>query len=205
MTYTQVIPFDTSKGGTTPNLCLDNVRKGYGIGNKYSSAWEAWEHTEQHPNRDVPLGLDVPLYYSYTVSLDDTPARNYGHVNVRLANGTIWSDGHVYASIEAYESIHTPKFVGWGESVDDFKIIGQGEDMATPAQIDEWISTEYQIAFGGPASPAVFDDWRKVLNNNFVEGSVSILKGIDTNAGALKNKPKSNVKPYSGPPLFVEE
>lgn len=62
-------------------------------------------------------------------------------------------------------------------------------DMATNQQIDEWISTQHYIAFGKPASAAIFNDWRKVLKNNFVEGSNSILKGIDGNAGALKNQP----------------
>lgn len=70
-------------------------------------------------------------------------------------------------------------------------------DMATDQQIDEWISTQHQIAFGTPPNDAVFNDWRKVLKNNFVDGSVSILKGIDTNAGALKNQPKGNYVPVN--------
>lgn len=124
----QAIPFDTSKGGTVPNLCLDNVRRGYGIENKYSSAWEAWLHTEQHPDSNVPVGLAVPLYYSYTATIDGVTA-NYGHINVRLPNGTVWSDGNIYRSISDYTSKMFPKFVGWGESVNDFKVIQGGEDM----------------------------------------------------------------------------
>lgn len=121
MNYTQVRPFDTSKGGNIPNLCLANVVRGYSIANKYGSAWMAWGHTEQHTDQPPP-NLDIPIYYSYTTTIDGVTA-NYGHINVRLKNGTVWSDGNIYASIQDYTSKKVPKFVGWGESVNDFKII----------------------------------------------------------------------------------
>jgi hypothetical protein len=129
----QVRPFNQAQGGTTPNMCLDNVRKGFGISNKYASAWEAWQHTQQHTG-DVPGGLDIPVYYSYTATIDGV-TQNYGHINVRLANGTVWSDGNIYSSIDAYTANHYPRFVGWGESVNDFKIIqggnmGNSDDLA---------------------------------------------------------------------------
>lgn len=127
MSFTQLIPFDPSKGGNTPNLCLANVCKGYGIPNKYGSAWEAWQHTQQHPDRNIPAGLAVPIYYSYTATIDGV-TENYGHINVQLPDGRVWSDGNIYASIDDYTSRKLPKFVGWGESVNDFKIIG-GETM----------------------------------------------------------------------------
>lgn len=133
MGFSQLIPFDTSKGGNVPNLCLDNVRRGYGIGNKYGSAWEAWQHTQQHPDRNIPNGLDIPIYYSYNATIDGV-TQNYGHINVQLANGTVWSDGNIYASIEDYTSKKLPKFVGWGESINDFKIIQGGSMNPNPQQ-----------------------------------------------------------------------
>jgi len=66
------------------------------------------------------------------------------------------------------------------------KIIGV--TMPTDKQIDETISTLHQDAYGKSPSDAVFDDWRKVLKNNYVEGNISILKGIDNDPNALKNK-----------------
>lgn len=126
MSYQQVRPFDQAKGGTTPNFCLANVTAGYSIANKYSSAWEAWEHTQQHGG-DAPAGLDVPVYFSYSATIDGVYA-NWGHIGVRLANGTFWSDGKVYSSISAYTATHSPKYVGWGESVNDAQVIKQGED-----------------------------------------------------------------------------
>lgn len=124
----QLIPFDPSKGGNIPDECLDNVRRGYGIQNKYDSAWEAWQHTQQHTDRP-PLGLSIPVFYSYTTTINSV-TQNYGHINVQLPDGTVWSDGNIYANIDAYMANHFPKFVGWGESVNDFKIIG-GEPMST--------------------------------------------------------------------------
>jgi hypothetical protein len=64
----------------------------------------------------------------------------------------------------------------------------------TNQQVDETISLLHQVAFGKPASDAVFKDWRGVLNNNYVEGVISILKGCDKNPGALKNKPPVSVE-----------
>lgn len=135
MSYTQLTPFDPSKGGNVPNLCLDNVRRGYGIGNKYGSAWEAWEHTQKHPDRNVPVGVAVPIYYSYTVDLGDGP-QNYGHINVQLPDGRVWSDGNYYTSIDGYMAHHDPKYVGWGESVNDVQVIKQGGDMVTDSELD---------------------------------------------------------------------
>lgn len=133
MDFDQVIPFDAGRGGTIPNMCLDNVCQGYNIGNRYASAWEAWLHTEQHPDRNIPVGLDVPLYYSYTTTINGI-TQNYGHINVHLANGTVWSDGNIYNSIDDYTSKKLPRFVGWGESINDYKII-QGDDMSQ-SQVD---------------------------------------------------------------------
>jgi len=132
MSYNQLKPFNQSTAGTIPKLCLSNVRLGYQIPPKYPTAWEAWLHTEQHTNRDVPEGVDVPLYYRYTATLDGLKA-NYGHINVRLANGTIWSDGRIFPSIEAYEAWGIPEFVGWGESVNNVKVIEEteGEEMSS--------------------------------------------------------------------------
>lgn len=130
----QLIPFNQSIAGNIHNFCLDNVRRGYGIDNNYASAWEAWEHTQQHTD-PIPEGLDVPLFYSYTANIDGVTA-NYGHINVRLADGTVWSDGTIYPNLDAYLTNHWPKYVGWGESVNDFKIIEtEGDDMLTPQQI----------------------------------------------------------------------
>lgn len=67
---------------------------------------------------------------------------------------------------------------------------GKGGDnnMATNEQIDQWISLFHQEAYGSAPTDQIFNDWRPVLKNNFVDGSLSIMQGTDTNAGALKNQ-----------------
>lgn len=133
----QIIPFNQGIAGTVPDSCLSNVRKGYGIAAKYNTAWEAWQNTQQHTDQDVPTGVDVPLYYSYTTTINGV-TQNYGHINVRLANGTVWSDGNIYANIDAYLSNHAPKYVGWGESVNDVTVIkGDTGMQPTPKQVGD--------------------------------------------------------------------
>lgn len=205
MAYTQVKPFNTSLGGTVPNMCLANVTKGYGIPNRYASAWEAWVHTRQHTD-PIPTGVDVPLYYSYTATIDGV-TQNYGHINVRLANGTVWSDGNIYPSIEAYTNTHWPKFVGWGESVNDVIVI-KGEVMAiAEGQINDNddIAELWRLAFfRDPSSKEVQDN--QGLIGKYWNDASKYLRTTDAfkqvtaqyNAGA-------GVVPYSGSQLYVKK
>lgn len=139
----QVRPFDQSKAETVKNGCLRNVRLGYGIPAKYQTAWEAWLHTEQHKDRNPPQGLDVPLYYSYTTTINGV-RKNFGHINVRLANGKVWSDGDIFSSISAYENTHSPVYVGWGESINGVKVIG-GDNMGEIEDLKKALETERRI------------------------------------------------------------
>lgn len=130
----QAIPFNQSRGGSTPLMCLSNVIKGYGIGAKYPDAWAAWVNTQQHFD-EPPTGLDVPVFFSYFANID-LVNKNWGHIGVRLANGQFWSDGKVYPTIAAYTSTHLPKYVGWGESINNVMVIGEEMQPLTPAQVD---------------------------------------------------------------------
>lgn len=139
----QVIPFDIAKGGTTANFCLANVCKGYAIPNRFASAWEAWLNTEQHSDTP-PMGLDVPVFFSYTATIDGIN-KNWGHIGVRLKDGRFWSDGTIYSSIAAYQANHSPRYVGWGESVNERQII-KGDDMSTVGEIE--FNNLYRAFFG---------------------------------------------------------
>lgn len=110
--------FNPAAGGNKPGYCLQNTRLGYGIGSKYSNATVAWNNTEQHRDRNVPAGVDVPLFYTYI-----TRNGNEGHINVRLRDGRVWSDGDFYSSIADYEAKKAPDFIGWGESVNEVRVI----------------------------------------------------------------------------------
>ena len=145
MNYEQVKPFNQSLGGTTPNMCLANVIKGYGISAKYLDAWTAWQNTQQHAS-EAPVGLDVPVFFSYTATIDGIN-KNWGHVGVRLSDGQFWSDGNIYASITAYMANHTPKYVGWGESINGVVIIKQGEDDMVDVNN---VNNAFWLAFNRP-------------------------------------------------------
>lgn len=120
MAYKQVRGFDTSAGGTTAGYCLRNVRLGFGIASKYAHAWAAWSNTEQHADRNIPSDIDVPLYYDYT----DSAGNRYGHINVRLANGSVWNDGRIFTNLSAFESAwRNVRYVGWGESVNAVRVL----------------------------------------------------------------------------------
>lgn len=129
MSWQQVKKFDQAKAGKIKNFCLANVTKGYGVPNKYASAWESWQNTKQHQD-GAPLGVDVPVYFSYTATIDGIN-KNWGHIGVSLANGKFWSDGVVYPSIGIYTAGHSPKYVGWGESVNGVKVITKEKEVIT--------------------------------------------------------------------------
>lgn len=84
-----------------------------------------------------------------------------------------------------FNTVHTQSLY---DNTSQWQIKGD-DNMATDTEVDDWISKQHYIAFGVPASAEVFNAWRPVLKNNFTAGSLSILAGIDTNAGALKNLP----------------
>lgn len=121
--YKQIKSFNQTKAGKKAGYCLQNVRLGFGITSKYANAISAWKGTQQHKDRSFPAG-DVPLFYTYKTD---------GHINVRLANGKIWSDGDIYANLDAYLNGHPAvKYLGWGESINGVKVFEWVPDPVTP-------------------------------------------------------------------------
>jgi hypothetical protein len=120
----QVKPFVIANAGTTKYLCLQNVRLGYGIPAHYLTATKAWNGTEQHRDRNFPAGCDVPVFYSWTGTVDGVKD-NYGHIAVRLADGRVWSDGKYFANVDALigSYLSNGSYLGWGESVNNVKVI----------------------------------------------------------------------------------
>lgn len=173
MSYSQVKKFDQRKAGKIKNFCLRNVRLGYGVPAKYDSAWEAWQNTEQHKNTDYPDGVEIPVYFSYTATIDGV-RKNWGHIGVRLKDGKFWSDGVIYAGISAYTKNHAPKYVGWGESVNDTKVI-KGEEMTEQdkkdlalgrkARKDNWQGQIRSLKKKLASETANKGFWRKLVAN----------------------------------------
>lgn len=128
----QVKPFNPALGGTTKYLCLSNVRKGYSIPAYYLTAKKAWDGTQQHKDRNFPAGCDVPVFWSWYGTVDGV-YDNYGHIAVRLADGRIWTDGRYYANVDTLNANYLSgkgTYLGWGESVNNVRVVTQGGSMA---------------------------------------------------------------------------
>lgn len=120
--YKQLKAFNKLQAGTVKGMCLRNVRLGYGIGAKYDTATDAWNHTQQMTG-EIPTGVDVPLYYSYTTTINGV-RKDYGHINVRLANGQVWNDGKIYANTTSYRLLHpSVRYRGWSNAVNGVAVI----------------------------------------------------------------------------------
>ena len=117
MGYKQKVGFDPKKMGTTPGMCLGNVRKGYGIPGKYHDAKAAMlaarSHGKLHPMNTIPTNCAVPVFA-------DT-ASVYEHVMVDYY-GTMLSDGKVVSNPQAF------KYFGWSEELNDVQIVDYVED-----------------------------------------------------------------------------
>lgn len=120
--YIQTRAFNQANATKVKNMCLMNVRTGYGIAPRHATAWQAWLNTPQFTN-DIPNGVDVPVYFSYTTTINGV-RDNYGHIGVRLANGKFWSDGTVYPNLASYRLTHpTVHYRGWSTHVNGIQVI----------------------------------------------------------------------------------
>jgi len=189
----QLIPFNIEKGGTTPNLCLNNVRLGYGIPNLYSSAWEAWLHTEQHTD-PIPEGLDVPVYFSYWATIDGV-YKNWGHIATRIKDGRLWSDGKIYATLEEYLKNHTPKYVGWGESINEVKVLEGGPEVRILNKGD--VYNYFMDIYGKEPTQADYDVWIGRDLETFVNDKFRVE--------AVLARSQAQFVPYTGKQLFIKQ
>jgi hypothetical protein len=153
--YRQLIPFNQALAGKTPYKCLNNVRLGYSIPNKYKSAYIAWQHTQQHPDRQFPA-CDVPVYFTWEGTVEGVYA-NWGHIAVRLANGQVWTDGHIYGSVDDVLTHYIPgskkSYLGWGESINDIKVIQEGMPVSKDAMTKEELTLLHELALFAPPGP----------------------------------------------------
>lgn len=177
----------------TGGLCEKYVENTAGQNGVFPTAHAAWQAHPDHLNGLIPSGVKVALHFTLSKNPD-------GHTAVSLGDGRIASSTqsgthatpYIHPSladlIEVYSNPTngTCTYIGWSEYIGKLKVVGE-EMKPTNAQIDQWISLFYQEAYGKAPTDAIFAQWRPVLSNNFVDGSLSIMQGTDTNAGALKN------------------
>lgn len=122
--WKQVRDFDLDDMGTEEGYCLRNVRKAFRIKAKFSSALEDYKNNlakdTLHEIKTLPLNVAVPVYL-------DT-ASKYDHIVV-ADKGVFYENGK--------KMYLTPnlKFYGWGELINDVRVV-------------EWIpdKTNFEIA-----------------------------------------------------------
>lgn len=146
MSYKKVKSFSQSKAGKVNGYCLQNVRLGFGINVKYPNAITAWKNTQQHADRNIPSGVDVPLFYTYGKD---------GHVNVRLSDGRIWNDGTVFKDLADYLSKRPQvSYLGWGESLNGVRVIEHTPDPApAPKPIFNLPPVDSKVKLRFPQTP----------------------------------------------------
>jgi len=128
----QVKPFVIANAGTTKYMCLSNVRKGYGIPALHEYAYLDWQNNVQHKDQNFPSGCSVPVYFNWNGAVGGV-TKNWGHIAVRLADGRIWTDGKYYANVNDLSKnyIGGQAYLGWGELVNNVRVVTQGDTMAT--------------------------------------------------------------------------
>lgn len=125
MGWKQTIGFDLSKMGTTPGMCLQNVRVGYGIGPKYASARDAMNASKRegtfHEGLDIPTDVAVPIFAE--------TGSPYAHVMVDYY-GDVYSDGKHLSTLKDMIVL------GWSETLNDARVVEWVEEPA-PAPAPE--------------------------------------------------------------------
>lgn len=164
-----------SQMGTTKGNCLGNSRIAASpdIPAKYKTAWEAEQHCILHAGAP-PLGVWTPAFFSYYATINGV-YKNWGHVGWHSPDGKFYSDGVVYASISAYEAHHAPHYVGWGELLNDVRVVQYVADHIETVKPVMWNvrSTNSLSGFilgqvhGGERynTVIVVDNWRKITFN----------------------------------------
>lgn len=114
--WQQILAFHIEDMGTTPNMCLQNTREGFGIQTAtFASAKEDMDSQIQNGTLHAgtpPLNISVPLYYDGWSLVPDGHAAVWDH-------GVVYSDGVRYASINSV----TVNYTGWGELCDGVRVV----------------------------------------------------------------------------------
>lgn len=112
--WVQALTFDVANMGSTPGMCLQNTRLGFGIQSGTFSTARA-DMESQIANGTLhsgtpPVDVSVPIYYNNSIEA--------GHVAV-WDHGIVYSDKRMYASIDAVDA----GYAGWGELCDGMRVV----------------------------------------------------------------------------------
>lgn len=138
MAWKQVRGFDPGKMGTESGMCLKNCRIGYDptIPAKYVDAKAAMEANRNagtlHDMSSRPTNCAVPVFA-------DTSSPNE-HVMVYYYN-TLYSDGQIVSNPNSF------KYFGWGETLNDVRVVKWVEDPK-PVEWVDFPKTTMQVIEG---------------------------------------------------------
>lgn len=116
--YVQKVNFNLAKMGHKDGYCLQNVRLGYGIPAKHKDAKTDMESNKKagtlHDMSSLPTNVTVPVY---------ADTKNIHEHILVSRNGTFYSDGVIINKNQF-------KYFGWGEMVNDVKVVEyvEGDD-----------------------------------------------------------------------------
>ena len=131
MAWKQLKPFNLSKMGTTPGYCLQNVRLAFDVPPKYADAKSAMLANKNagtlHDISTLPKNVAVPVFV-------DT-ASVYEHVEAADC-GVFYSDG------KKLTNPYNQKFFGWGETLNDVRIV---EFVPDPAPTPTPTPTTFKV------------------------------------------------------------
>lgn len=130
MPYKQDRNVVISEMGKVKGYCLNNSRLAASpdIPAKYATAHEAALHAILHPGTP-PKGVWVPLYFDFWATIEGI-YKNWGHVGWQAPDGSFYSDGVKYANVGEYDRTHTPNYIGWGELMNDVRVVSYVADPA---------------------------------------------------------------------------
>lgn len=114
--WDQLLLFNVDNMGTTPGMCLQNTRLGFGIAVGHFPTARA-DMESQIANGTLhegtpPSDIAVPIYFA---NYEWTPG---GHV-AAWDHGRVYSDGVEYPSINSVAS----NYMGWGELCDNARVV----------------------------------------------------------------------------------
>lgn len=177
MAWKQDRPFNPAKMGTTPGMCLRNVRIGFDpeIPPLYYDAKVAMIANRNagtlHDISTLPKNVSVPVFV-------DTRSVNE-HVEASV-NGTLYSDGSIVANPSAQV------YFGWGETLNGVRVVEWVPDPVPPTptptgfKVGDKVTLTKWVAYDGTPLMKTRDYYfisqingdRAVLNADSVDGVV---------------------------------
>ena len=134
MTWEQVQLFDPQKMGSAKGWCLQNTRLGFGINRGYyPTALAAMLANKNagtlHSINSLPENISVPVFIDSTADAE--------HVGA-LHHGVYWSDGKI-------STLPKSRVFGWGETLENVRIVRWNYESDAPANSGSMIATSSGI------------------------------------------------------------